>query len=424
MANSEREKLNKNPDKIRKDVVAIILAFVVIAGYIFYECYNATNVEVETITAVTSTVYESVDAKAIVIRDEQLIKNVSGGVTVPCVSDGEKVKLGGNIAMTFATEENAKSYTHSLDLHSQLDYYLELESKSAGMATDVESIDKDILRDVNDYILAANSNDIDKLRDYGYELNDKFTRRQMIIGEEIDFSAVKENLQSQINAINLDACNPTGYVSTDKSGIFSSYVDGLENSFDYENVKELDVNKLKGYIEMAESADNSINTSDYMGKIITAYKWYMCCVVSADDVKGVSDGDTLIVALKNSDKVLRCKVESGASVSLGQEETVLVLSCSEMDGAITSMRVENIEIRYNSYKGFKVPSSAIHVDSDGNKCVYALVANKVSVRHSEIIYSTKDYAVFAYDSQDSDSIRFYDQIITKGKDLHDGKIYT
>ena len=88
------------------------------------------------------------------------------------------------------------------------------------------------------------------------------------------------------------------------------------------------------------------------------------------------------------------------------------------------MRLEDIEIRYNSYTGFKVPASAIHVDEDGKKCVYALVANQVSKRSGDIIYSTKDFVVFSNDSSNSESIRYYDQIITKEKDLHDGKVYT
>lgn len=88
------------------------------------------------------------------------------------------------------------------------------------------------------------------------------------------------------------------------------------------------------------------------------------------------------------------------------------------------MRLEDIEIRYSEYEGFKIPASAVHVDDNGEKFVYALISNTVEKRSGEIIYSTKDYVVFGYDAQNSDSIRYYDQIITKGTDLHDGKVYS
>lgn len=421
MAASKKQKVNKNPDAIKKDVAAIIIVLIIIAGYIFVECYKATHIDVETITAVTSTVYDTIEAKALVVRNEHIVDSNSNAVTAACVADGEKVKVGGNIAMEFSSEENAKAYSSLQSLHNELDYYVELESRSAGIATDVETIDKDIISDVNGYVRASALNSMDKLSVYTNDLNDKLTRRQMIIGEEIDFSSVKSNLQGRINEINADSCKPIGYLTTEESGIFSSYSDGFETAFDYENIENLDVSTIRNYIEMVEGAQKN---DGVFGKLITAYEWYFCAVVDADVVKDIENGSSIDVAIKDSDKVIKCQVLSGADVPLGAEETVLVLKSSQMDSEITSMRLEDIEIRYKSYSGFKVPASAVHIDENGNKCVYALVANQVSQREGEIVYSTKDYVLFAYDPDNSNSIRFYDQIITKGKDLHDGKVYT
>lgn len=421
MGASKKEKVNKNPDKVRGDIVAVVIVLIIIAGYIFYECYSATHVDVETITAVTSTVYETIDAKALVVRDEHIINNSSGGITVASVANGEKVKVGGNVAMVFSSEDAAKTYSTVADLHSRLEYYLELENRAVGTATDVASIDKDILSDVNAYIRSINSNSFDSTSDYVAELNEKLTMRQMIIGKDVDFSQVKSDLQAQINSLNTDGCQPTGYVTTDGSGIFSSYTDGCEAMFDYDKLQELDVQTLQSYIDKVSDAQAQDNS---LGKLITSYEWYFCCVVPADEVKGISNGDSLNVALKSSDEVLNCQVISGADTDLGAAETVLILRCSEMNSQITSMRLEDIEIRYNEYTGFKVPASAVHIDDEGNKCVYALISNQVAQRDGNIIYSTKDYVVFEYDCENSNSIRYYDQIITKGTDLHDGKVYS
>lgn len=420
MADTKAKKVNKNPKNIKTDVVLIVVVLILIAVYIFVEAYSVTHVDVETITAVTSTVYETIDAKAIVIRDEHTIDSSNGSVTVACVDDADKVKVNGNIAMQFASAEAAKAYSTSLALRQELDYYINLESKAAGMATDVASIDKDILGDVNDYIRKASNYKAGALSDSSLDLNDKLTRRQMIIGENIDFSSVKGDLQAQLNEIDISSCKPTGYVKAPESGIFSSYTDGLETAFDYKNVAKMDTDTFDSYMKQASSAQ----TTNSLGKLITNYDWYFCCKVSTSEIKGIQDGDTLSVALKNSDQVIECEVVSGATVDLGVEESVLVLRSSQMNSQIASMRVEDIEIRYNEYTGFKVPSSAIHIDKDGNKIVYALVANQVSARQGEIIYSTKDFAIFRYNPEGDNPIRLYDQIITQGKDLHDGKVYT
>lgn len=418
MADTKSKKVNKNPKSIAVDVLVMAIVLIAIGIYIFVQCYNATHVDVQTITASTSTVYETIDASALVIRKENIITSDKSGVTVPCVDDGGKVKANGNIAMVFSSQEDAQNYSNALSLQSQLDYYIELENKSAGSATDVASIDKDIVSDVNTYIRNASNYSTGVLEQDALSLNDKLTRREIMIGESIDFTTVKSDLQQQLNAIG--SSSPTGYVTTENSGIFSSYTDGCEDLFDYDNVSSIDVATLDSYMEKVSSAKKT----DCLGKLITDYEWYFCCKVTADQIKGIDDGDTLSVAIKDSDKVIECQVVSGATVDLGVTESVLVLKSSQMDSAITAMRVEDIEIRYNEYTGFKVPSTAVHVDDDGNKIVYALVANQVTARTGEIIYSTKDYVIFEYDPENSDSIRLYDQIITQGKDLRDGKVYT
>lgn len=421
MSSSGKEKVNKNSGRVRGDIFAIIVVLIIIAGYIFYECYDATHVDVETITAVTSTVYETIEAKALVVRDEHTISCEQNGITVACVNDGEKVKLGGNVAMVFANEDSAKQYSAMQDLHNQLDYYNELESKSAGMATDIESIDKVILNDVNDYIRTINSGSVSRLADCADELNDKLTRRQLIIGESIDFSQVKADIQNQLNTMNADSCKPSGYVTAEQSAIFSSYTDGCEGLVDYSNITQLTPDSLQSYIDRLPEQQK---TEGAFGKLITNYAWYFCCIVSADDVKSISNGSTLNVAIKDTDETFNCRVISGADVPLGETQTVLILECSEMNGQITSMRLEDIEIRYNEHTGFKVPAEAVHVDEEGNKCVWALISNQVAKRQGEIIYSTKDYVIFSSDTENKNSIRYYDQIITKGKDLHDGKVYS
>lgn len=421
MGKTKESKVNKTSKKIPGDIVAIILVLALIGGYIFYGCYSALNVDVETITAVKSTVYEAIDAQALVIRDEHTVSGSSGGVTVASVNNGEKVKAGGNIAMVFSSEEDATKYSSAQELQSQLSYYEELETQASGTVTDVEQIDSDILSDVNNYIRAVGNGRYDSLLEYSDDLNERFIRRQLTIGEKIDFSQVKSDIKNQLDEINVSTCSPVDYLTTEESGIFSSYTDGFESIVDYSKATEIDAATLKSCIEKVSESGND---SSSFGKLITSYEWYFCCVVPSKDTVKISDGDTLNVTLKSSDDILKCQVISGADPDLNTEETVLVLRCSDMNSRIASMRLEDIEIRYSEYEGFKIPASAVHVDDNGEKFVYALISNTVEKRSGEIIYSTKDYVVFGYDAQNSDSIRYYDQIITKGTDLHDGKVYS
>lgn len=434
---AEKKKVKK---KISADTVLIFAALAVIAVYVFSHIYSATNISLETVTAEEATVYETVEAKALVVRSEKQLDGKTDSLTVPCIDDGEKVGVNGNIAMTFSSEASAEDYSRLKDLHSKLDYYEELQSRSSVSVTDVATLEKDTINDINNYIRAVSKGDISDLSDYADEINDKLIRRKMLVGEEVDFSQITDQLRQQINSINADTAKPKSYITSSEAGVFSSYSDGLEAAFDYDSIVNIDADTLNSYIEKAEGNEYD---GDTLGKLIDKYKWYMCCVIDADDTAEIVNGQSLEIAFKDSDEIITCTVVCGADPDLGAEQTVLILESNEMNGAIAAMRVEDIEIRTASYTGFKLPTKAIHLDEDGRKCVYALIEGKAKMRHGEIIYTTNDYVIMT-DGQErrkieeakpeeekdpnyipvTDPIKYYDQIITKGKDLHDGKDYS
>lgn len=419
MANDKTAKMKKKLklSSQQKQNAAILFVVLLIVVYIAVELYGAFNVSLQTQTALLSTVYETVDAKALVVRDEHVVQGSSGAVTLASVSDCEKVMLGGEIAKTFSSAEAASVYSQYLQLEDELEYYANMESQAIGMATDVESLDSTILSDVNEYIRAAARGKLDDVAKYASDLNDRFTRRQILIGQQIDFSSVMNETEDQMNALSVSS--PTGSITADSSGVFSSYTDGLESAFDYDSVGELDADTLNSWIQQAESTQ----TAGGIGKLITSFDWYFCAVVNADQVSRLENGDSVDVAVSGTDSVYKCNIVSGAEPDLGTEQTVLVLSCDDINSDTASMRLANIQIRVNSYTGIRMPSEAVHIN-EGERGVYALVASVVEWRSADVLYTDGNYVILSYDADANGGIKLYDQIIIQGKDLHDGKVYT
>lgn len=409
----------KNAFSKVKGNLAIIIVFILVFVWVFVEIGKVVNVKLETQTAVEDIVYETIEAKALVVRNESVVANDKGAVTVPYVADGEKVKVGGKVAMEFPSEESAHTYSDYLDLEKELQYYEEMQKSAVGQATDVGSLDKDILQDVNGYIRSNAVTDLVNSKIYSNDLNDKFTRRQILIGEDIDFSSIISSIENEINSLGASSNQPTGYVSTDMSGIFTRYTDGCESMFDYKNVDKIDVETLENYIESVSNA----KPTNSIGKIVRDFDWYFCAVVKTDQITELKNGKKVEVTLKDSDDVLDCKIVSGADAPLGKEETVLVLKCSEMNSDIAALRVEDIKIRVNSHEGIKMPIEAVHI-KDGEKGVYALVSSVVEWRKADVLYTGEDYVILSYDPKLENGIKLYDEIIIRGRDLHDGKVYT
>lgn len=425
---SEKRK-RKKISLISKQNIVAFLVILLICVYVLAQCYTVLNVQFKMQTAVVSTVYDTIDAKALVVRDEQAVLSDGSSVTVPVLKDGEKVQQGGQIAMQFSSSENAQRYSKYLELTEKLQYYSDMESQAVGQVTDVESLDKSILSDINDYIRTVSNENIGRTSTYEESLNDKFTRRQLLVGESIDFSSITSALGGEISALDIDSANPTGYLTAENSGIFSTYTDSLESSFDYSKVDELDIDTLNSYITSAEKAE----PSQAIGKIIKSFDWYFCAVVDTSELAGLKNGRTMEVTLKNSSDVYKCEIVKGAGdTPLGQEKTVLVLKCNEVNSDITSLRLEDIQIRTAEYEGIKVPLDAVHIE-DNQKGVYVLVSSVVKWRPAEVLYTGENFAVLTYDNKNYDEesknkgtengIKLYDQIIIQGKELHDGKVY-
>ena len=420
MANRESFKLNKKIklSPAQKQNAAIIFVVALIVIYVAVELYSAFNVSLKTQTALESTVYETIDTPALVVREEHTVQGNGSAVTVSSVEDCEKVVKGGEIALTFDSQESASAYSQYVDLEDDLRYYSDMESQAVGQVTDVESLDDSIIENINEYIRACAAQDINALSSSAAELNDRFTRRQILIGKDIDFSAVMRETEEKMDALNISANQPTGSITADESGVYSEYTDGLEGAFDYNNVENLDVDTLNSWMQQAQNSQPAQNA----GKLITDFEWYFCAAVNTDDINGIENGDDIEVAVSGTDSVYKCKIVSGAEPELGQEQTVLVLSCDEINSDTVSMRLTNIEIRVNSYTGIRMPSAAVHVNN-GERGVYALVSSVVEWRSAEVLYTDGDYVMLSYDPESENGIKLYDQIIIQGKELHDGEVY-
>lgn len=392
-------------------VVVLIVLFVVI------QFYKVTHIELKTQTATVSTVYDKASSEALFIRDESVVEKAATGVTVPCFEDGDKISVKGNVAMQFSSSKAAANYSKYTDLTNQIKYYQTLEAQTVGQSANLETINEDIEQKVINYADGLCRN---KIGDTAQELDSVLVRRQLIIGEDVDLLSIIENLRDKRNSYS-SFSKPDKYIKTDESGVFSSYTDGYENIIDFDKAEETSVKEFKSALS---AVDKSKDVADNVGKIVTSYTWYVQTLVSTDTVKNLENGDYVNIVLKDdSSKEFKAEIVSGADVSLGQKQTLLVLKLNEMDADIAKLRKAEIEIRRNKYEGIKIPSEALHV-VNGKKGVYVLIASQIKFREVNIIYSDDDYVLAEYDESNTNSIHLYDKIITQGKDLKDGKVYT
>lgn len=409
--------MKKLLQNINKGNLAMIIFIFIVLGLFCAEVYSVTHIELKTQTAGVSTVYDTISANALVVRKETVVPNSSDGITVVGCNNCDKIKKGGSIAMVFSSEQEAVSYSKYRELSRQLSQYESLEAQTVGQSADLETVDKDIEQKVINYSSAVNKN---KLTDEKENLNSVLIRRQILIGEQVDLQSYITSLTSEL--AQYGAVAPKKQITTDVSGIFCTYTDGFENLVDYDSVADMSIDDFKDAMGKIDSLQ--VNQGGNLGKIITEYNWYLQALVDVGQVKNLQNGDYVEVMLKDDNNtVLKAKIITGAEPQLNEKETLLVLRCDEMNERLAELRTADIEIRLKKYEGIKVPVDALHVVDD-KKGVYVLIASQIKFRQVNVIYSGNDYVLVEYDSSDSESIHLYDKIITQGKDLEDGKVYT
>lgn len=403
-------------ENIDKGNLAIIIAVLLILSIIGYECYSVTHIELETQTANVTTLYNKIESKALFIRDEEAISNSSNGVTVPCVNDSSKIAVNGNVAMVFSSAEQAQDYSKLISLQKDLAHYVNLKSQSVGQAANLESINLDIEDKVMNYVLDASNGDVETASE---DLNEILVRRQLLIGQKVDIDSVINSINGEISSLN--SAQPSSFITTDESGVFTSYSDGLEGFVDYSKVEE---NTVKDFNNAVKSIDGANESNNNLGKLIKSFSWYIETVVPSDKVSDLVDGQKIEITLKDNNNIrLKAVIVSGAEPDVNQKETLLILKCKDMNPELAKLRYEDIEIILDSFDGFKIPANALHIVDD-KKGVYVLIASQVRFREANVIYSDDDYVLIDYDETNEKGIHLYDKIITKGKDLQDGKVYT
>jgi len=74
-----------------------------------------------------------------------------------------------------------------------------------------------------------------------------------------------------------------------------------------------------------------------------------------------------------------------------------------------------------TYTGFKIPADALRT-IDGQTGVYVLIGVQAKFKRVQIMYSVDNYKIIRYDNSSTDNVWLYDEVITRGKNLYDGKI--
>lgn len=396
--------------KTKKFLKAVLI--ITLIGFAVYQIFTFFYQPLTTVSALYFNTDKGIEFSGTVVRNEILVQNNNSGIIHYNVSNYERIAKDSAIADIYDSSSDSESYSKLEQLEQKL-AFLNNFALYNGDITDLSVIS----RKIDDKIFEINKNS----KTGKYLSADDNTQLLALLGSKQNAVEGTGNIDGMINSIKAEI---TALKSTLKpkssdikapaAGYFLSDVDGFETVLTEISLESITAEDLEN-IKPESVSKNTI------GKVVSEYKWYLLTVLNSEDALKLKENQNYNIVLS---QYFNSQIELTLTKLRSSEQSdkmLAIFSCESTNGTFSSLRNIEGNIVLESYTGIKVPNSAIR-KLDDRLGVYTISGGVVKFKDIKVLYSENDFSICEIDQTGKDgSLRLYDEIIDKGKNLYDGK---
>lgn len=349
MSKKENGKLNK--------IKVIGTLFFMVACIFFVTCSTKILKQPNDIFIVEkgSISYEE-GAEAYILRDETVLQgeNYKNGM-VQIASENERVAKGEKVFRYYSDgEEDLIEQISELDTKIN-EAIANSGLKSLSSASDIVNLESQIESNLENMYRI---NEIQKMQEYKKKIENYMSKKAQISGEASPEGSEVKNLIEQRSVLEKTVYSSSELITTDRAGLVSYKVDGLEeilkvDDFSYLNKELLDCFDLKVGAVIPQSAEK--------GKIVNNYECYIAVCMNTERALSAKEGEKVSIRLSNTDEVSAEIVYASESDNNGR---ILVFKIKDDVEKLIEYRKISLDIIWWKYTGFKVSNDAILKDGD------------------------------------------------------------
>lgn len=404
-------------------IVSAILSLGIIV-YFGYHIWSTFKPDVKTEAVMQSTITKTVDADCYIFRYETPLSTTGSGVVVSSVSEGEKVRAGGEAAGVYSSAD-----ADTIRQIEELDVQIELldSSSSDGSLTlkDAAKIDEDLYSVMTRIRQGLAEGDADAANNLRNELISGASKKDVIMGNSGDVAMKLSELKARRSKLVSSLGSKTATVTTVQSGYYYSTSDGYETVFDPSFFDSADYDTLKNLT--SEAAPAAVSNA---GKVVTSSTWYAVFFVEKGVGNQLTEGETRNVSFTYNSTSVEMKLEN---LMAGDDGYACIFSCSVIPEGFEFTRSQPVKLSMAEYTGFKVRISDVRV-IDGQQGVYILDGSTVRFRLISVITDYEGYYIVETNPEketgtdeetevpDHYYLQLHDMVITEGTGLYDGRI--
>ena len=294
--------------------------------------------------------------EAYILRDETVLQgeNYKNGM-VQIASENERVAKGEKVFRYYSDgEEDLIEQISELDTKIN-EAIANSGLKSLSSASDIVNLESQIESNLENMYRI---NEIQKIQEYKKKIENFMSKKAQISGEASPEGSEVKNLIEKRSALERTVYSSSELITTDRAGLVSYKVDGLEeilkvDDFNYLNKELLDSFDLKVGAVIPQSAEK--------GKIVNNYECYIAVCMNTERALSAKEGEKVSIRLSNTDEVSAEIVYTSESDNNGR---ILVFKIKDDVEKIIEYRKISLDIIWWKYTGFKVSNDAILKDGD------------------------------------------------------------
>ena len=411
-----------------KKIFVRTLIFIAVIFAVIYCYIQMKTIFDSVITTEVANTYNAeikVSSDCYILRNEYIISSDSNGVYNYLVNEGDKLSKHQRIADVYSSTDDLETHSKVKELNERIEVLENSAVNKKYLKLSISKIDSEI----DEYISLFHT--CDSVGDYSLAVQNKnefltlLNKRHLIVSAEDDYEELIGDIKDRKKQLTDSLSDPTDSVISPQTGHFYSSVDGYEEVFTLDMLKNLTVDSF------FEAIDNSspTDTSNAVGKIVVDFEWYTLCVVDKESSVFYNSGEYYTVSYPYSGGVgIKSLLKSKITQS-DRDEVILVFVTDNIPEGFNFVRKQSVQIIRENYNGLKISKDALRI-VDGYEGVYILLENVVRFKRCDIICENEDYYIVSFDDPYEDSeealpygyLQIYDVVITRGKDLFDGKM--
>ena len=252
----------------------LLIVYVGVQGYLIF------SASLETITADKEIAYDTIKTTGVVYRSESVVRQKTDGYVFYTVQNGNRVSKSGNIAHVYPSMEDALSQQELDLLDEEIALLTSINAQGSSNRASLNSINQQINQTWLAISRAAQMTSYGQINDLHSKVLALLNKKQLTIGKEENFDARLTELKAKRTSLAASFQKAAATVTSPVAGYFVGSADGFDELLNTDGVESLTVTDIEKALEWEPSVDET----DFVGKIVGDYEWYLACVLPLENV--------------------------------------------------------------------------------------------------------------------------------------------